>query len=141
MDTAKLATISEQLQRAENDLIKVGETLNDAIIKLSLLIKNNSTPQQNSQPKFAPGEVHPDNPNAVKSGKTPGAFIETVKTAFPESLEKMLGFEDKGDYVQIKPKQFLGTENFAKVAEIIRAKRGEYISAGRDSHFRIYRQQ
>jgi hypothetical protein len=60
---------------------------------------------------------------------------------FPEELDNMLAFEDKGDYVMIKPKQFLGSENFAKIASTVRGIGGEYISAGRDSHFRVYKKK
>jgi len=48
-----------------------------------------------------------------------------------------LSFEEKGEYIIIKPKQFLGSENFAKIASAVRGMGGEYISAGKDSHFRV----
>ncbi len=67
--------------------------------------------------------------------------IEDIRMMFPENLESMLAFEDKGDYVMIKPKQFLGSENFAKIASTVRGIGGEYISAGRDSHFRVYKKK
>ena len=57
--------------------------------------------------------------------------------SFPEELEARLSFEEKGDYIIIKPKQFLGSENFAKIASAVRGMGGEYISAGKDSHFRV----
>jgi hypothetical protein len=60
---------------------------------------------------------------------------------FPEDLDSMLSFEEKPDYVIIKPKQFLGSENFAKIASTVRGLGGEYISAGRDSHFRVYKKK
>ena len=57
--------------------------------------------------------------------------------AFPEDLEALLGFQEKGDYIMVKPRQFLGSENFAKIASAVRGMGGEYISAGKDSHFRV----
>ncbi|MCW4002608.1 MAG: hypothetical protein NWE95_01665 [Candidatus Bathyarchaeota archaeon] len=63
--------------------------------------------------------------------------IDDIRMSFPEELETRLGFEDKGDYIIIKPKQFLGSENFAKIASAVRGMGGEYISAGKDSHFRV----
>jgi hypothetical protein len=63
--------------------------------------------------------------------------IEDVRMAFPEDLEHLLSFEEKGDYIIVKPRQFLGSENFAKIASAVRGIGGEYISAGRDSHFRV----
>lgn len=63
--------------------------------------------------------------------------LDEIRMSFPEELETRLGFEDKGDYIIIKPKQFLGSENFAKIASTVRGMSGEYISAGKDSHFRV----
>lgn len=63
--------------------------------------------------------------------------IEQVKMLFPEDLEQLLTFTDEGDHIKVKPRQFLGSDSFAKVAAIIRAANGEYKSAGKESHFRI----
>ena len=63
--------------------------------------------------------------------------IRNIKKNFPKDLEKLLDFKEEAQYVIIKPKQFLGSENFAKIASITRELGGEYISAGRDSHFRV----
>jgi hypothetical protein len=63
--------------------------------------------------------------------------IEDIQVAFPEDLESLLSFEDKGDYIMVKPRQFLGSENFAKIASAVRGMGGEYISAGKESHFRV----
>jgi hypothetical protein len=63
--------------------------------------------------------------------------LDEIRLSFPEELEARLSFEEKGDYMIIKPKQFLGSENFAKIASAVRGMGGEYISAGKDSHFRV----
>lgn len=63
--------------------------------------------------------------------------IDNIKKNFPKDLEKLLEFREETNYIIIKPKQFLGSENFAKIASITRELGGEYISAGRDSHFRV----
>jgi len=63
--------------------------------------------------------------------------IDEIRLSFPEELEARLSFEEKGEYMIIKPKQFLGSENFAKIASAVRGMGGEYISAGKDSHFRV----
>lgn len=63
--------------------------------------------------------------------------LDDIRMSFPEDLEARLGFEEKGEYIIIKPKQFLGSENFAKIASAVRGMGGEYISAGKDSHFRV----
>ncbi len=63
--------------------------------------------------------------------------VDDVRLAFPEDLEVLLSFQEKSDYVMVKPKQFLGSENFAKIASTVRGLGGEYISAGKESHFRV----
>jgi hypothetical protein len=68
-------------------------------------------------------------------GKT--KVLEDVKMMFPEDLENLLNFEEGDDYVIIKPRQFLGSENFAKIASTVRGMGGDYVSAGKASHFRV----
>ena len=63
--------------------------------------------------------------------------VDDIRLSFPEELESRLSFDEKGDYIIIKPKMFLGSENFAKIASAVRGMGGEYISAGKDSHFRV----
>jgi hypothetical protein len=66
--------------------------------------------------------------------------VKDVQTAFPKDLEEMLSFEEAGQYIVIKPRRYLGSDNFAKIASIIRDIGGEYISAGKESHFRVPRE-
>jgi len=63
--------------------------------------------------------------------------LEEAKALFLKDLADMLSFEEGKDYIIIKPRQYLGSENFAKIASIVRVAGGEYISAGKESHFRI----
>lgn len=63
--------------------------------------------------------------------------MEDVKRLFPEDLEELLTFEELEDHFMVKPRQFLGTDTFSEVARIVREAKGEYISSGKDSHFRI----
>jgi len=63
--------------------------------------------------------------------------VADLRTVFPTELESMLFFEDTGKYIVIKPRQYLGSENFAKIASLVRSEGGEYISAGKESHFRV----
>ena len=66
-----------------------------------------------------------------------GQTVESIQELFPKDLEEMLTFEETGNYIVIKPRQYLGSENFAKIASIVRDAGGEYISAGKESHFRV----
>ena len=74
---------------------------------------------------------------APKEGKM--RTIDDIKTLFPKDLEEMLMFDEVEEDIIVKPRQFLGSENFAKIASIVRDAGGEYISAGKESHFRVPR--
>jgi hypothetical protein len=65
--------------------------------------------------------------------------IKDVRSLFPKDLGEMLAFEESGEYIVVTPRQYLGSENFAKIASIVREAGGEYISAGKESHFRLPR--
>lgn len=71
---------------------------------------------------------------------TESKSLEGVKALFPEELKKLLSFEELEDYIVITPLGFLGTELFSKVASIVRDAGGEYVSAGKKSHFTIEKQ-
>lgn len=80
-------------------------------------------------------------PEAIPA--TPGVqmrSIADVKTVFPKELEALLLFEESGDYIIIRPRQYLGSENFAKIASLIRSTGGEYVRAGKESHFKVPRE-
>jgi hypothetical protein len=66
-----------------------------------------------------------------------GRGIDDVRMTFPEDLEDLLNFEERDEFIVIKPRQFLGSENFAKIASIVRSLGGDYVSAGKESHFRV----
>ena len=66
--------------------------------------------------------------------------IDSVKQAFSSELADMLLFEDEGEFIIVKPRRFLGSDNFGKIASIIRNLGGEYVSAGRNSHFKVSRE-
>lgn len=59
------------------------------------------------------------------------AALEPVKDLLKIDLESSAMF------VMVKPAGFLGQENFAKVAQIIRSIGGQYVSAAKNSHFEI----
>jgi len=91
-----------------------------------------STPQPSSAPE-APKVSAP-------MSATRRRGVQDVRMMFPQELEDLMSFTEKDEYIMIKPRQYLGSENFAKIASIIRGAGGQYISAGKDSHFRIPKQ-
>jgi hypothetical protein len=111
-------------------LNRVAEDLRQVSISLKSIAVSQLPQPITVQPAPAPAPVMPRVPERVKA-------VEDIKMMFPEDLESLLNFEEKEDYVMIKPRQFLGSENFAKIASIVRGIGGDYVSAGKGSHFRV----
>ena len=122
------------------------EKLNELVGKVDKILKALSEISEEmrsvsaSMKSLAGGQI--TQPTATQAPTPPEAgakqrSLDEIRMSFPEELEARLSFEEKGDYMIIKPKQFLGSENFAKIASAVRGMGGEYISAGKDSHFRV----
>ncbi len=125
--------VEKLIERVDELLIILNRVAED-LQQVSASLKSLAV-SQITQPPAAPAAPAP-------TPVTPEVYeketsIEDVKMMFPEDLENMLSFEDKEDYIMIKPRQFLGSENFAKIASTIRGIGGEYVSAGKESHFRV----
>jgi hypothetical protein len=124
-DKEKLNELMAKVDKLIAELNKTSEELRSVSASLkSLAVGQITQPPVTQAP--APREVS----SKLRS-------LDDIRMSFPEELETRLGFEEKGDYIIIKPKQFLGSENFAKIASAVRGMGGEYISAGKDSHFRV----
>ena len=134
----KIDELLDVLKGISDDLKKASDSLKSlAVSQITAKPSSFVAPSRTSAPSpspRAPAAVPSPLPATLKS-----QGIEDIRMMFPEELDNMLVFEDKGEYIMIKPKQFLGSENFAKIASTVRGIGGEYISAGRDSHFRVYK--
>ena len=124
-DKEKLNELMAKVDKLVADLSKTSEELRSVSASMKSLAVGQITQPPTAQVQ-APREV---------SSKQ--RSLDDIRMSFPEELESRLSFEEKGDYIIIKPKQFLGSENFAKIASAVRGMGGEYISAGKDSHFRV----
>jgi hypothetical protein len=120
--------LDQLLGRVEEILLVLGKVSED-LRSISASMKSLAVGQITQPPAQTPA------PAAREASKE--RSVDEIRMSFPEELEARLGFEDKGDFIIIKPKQFLGSENFAKIASAVRGMGGEYISAGKDSHFRV----
>lgn len=81
-----------------------------------------------------------DSATAPVSQPGDSSRIVDVEAAFPADLHGLLSFQVEGDFVTIRPRQYLGSDNFRKIAAIVRDQlAGEYISDGQNSRFRIKR--
>ena len=118
----------EVLIQRMNDLLVVLETIAEDLKELVTTLKSSVRPIP--QPSVQPPAPSPPVHERIQK-------IEDVRMMFPKELEDMLAFEEEAEYIVVKPRQYLGAENFAKIASIVRGAGGEYISAGKESHFRI----
>ncbi|MEM3566602.1 MAG: hypothetical protein QXK18_07000 [Candidatus Bathyarchaeia archaeon] len=132
-----MSTEKERIQKlAEkvDELLVVLNNIAEDLRIVSASLRSIAVSQLAQPPPTAPAVPTPA-PEKPEMEKLLG--IDDVKMMFPEDLEGLLNFEDKGEYIKITPRQYLGAENFAKIAQIARGAGGDYISAGKDSHFRI----
>jgi hypothetical protein len=126
-DKEKLNEIVGKIEQLSLTLSKVSEELRSVSASLKSLSSGQTTQPPSAQPATP----------APREAGSKQRSLDEIRMSFPEELENRLGFEEKEDYIIIKPKQFLGSENFAKIASAVRGMGGEYISAGKDSHFRV----
>jgi hypothetical protein len=116
----------EELSRRIDKLLNVLNIISRDLAEISKSLKEAGAPT-----------AAPSVP-AVPAAPTEGIrTVEDIRGSFSSDLEEMLTFEETGDYIVIKPRRFLGSDNFAKIASIVRSLGGEYISAGKNSHFKV----
>ena len=113
----------QELARKVDELLNVLNVISGDIAEVSKSLKAVSGPAAAPAVSVAP------------AGKLRG--IKDVKQAFSSELAGMLLFEESGNFIIVKPRRFLGSDNFAKIASVVRDLGGEYVSAGRDSHFKL----
>ena len=113
----------QELARKVDELLNVLNVISGDLSEVSKSLKSVSGPAA------APAV------SAVSSAKKRG--IKDVKEAFSSELAGMLLFEEREHFFVVKPRRFLGSDNFARIASIVRNLGGEYISAGKNSHFNI----
>ena len=137
----------EDVLRRIDDLIRILKFLSEDLAEISkslrssLGIHGGAQPSQPIQPpRTTQQTISFEQPSApTVSGRIQTA--EDVQRVFPQDLAGMLYFEVTDEYVLVKPRQYLGSDNFRRIAAIVRNQlAGEYVSAGRDSHFRIPRE-
>jgi len=119
-----------------DDLTEISDALK-ASVRMPLQSQEVSPPEEKpiitTQQTLIPEET-PATPAVSEKAIT----IENIQDMFPPDLANLLYFEDAGEHIIVKPRQYLGSDNFRRVASIIRDRlSGEYISAGKDSHFRV----
>ena len=125
----------ENLTRRVDELVVILNGMMEDLRQVSASLKQLAVTKFTQQPATVapppPALLH--TPQVTEKSKV----IEDIKIMLTEDLENLLSFEEKEDYVIIKPRQFLGSDNFSKIASTVRGIGGEYVSAGKASHFRV----
>jgi len=68
--------------------------------------------------------------------------IDDVQRVFPDNLAGTVYFEETDEHIIVRPRGYLGPDTFKEIAGIVRDRLGgDYVSAGRDSHFLIPRRR
>src|SRR4030067_606158 len=127
--TAEKEKLERLLERID-EIVLVLKGISDALRLVSASLKSMAVSQITHLPPQPPAPVSREMHEKQTS-------LEEIRMSFPEDLENLLNFEEKPDYIIIRPRQFLGSENFAKIASTVRGMGGEDISAGKDSHLRV----
>jgi len=127
----------ENLTKRVDELVVILNGIMEDLRQVSASLRSLAA-SQITQPVTAPAQPSAPVPQPVRSEVAEKSkALEDLKMMFPEDLENLLNFEEKEDYIVIKPRQYLGSENFAKIASVVRGIGGEYVSAGKSSHFRV----
>jgi hypothetical protein len=113
----------QELARKVDELLNVLNVISGDLAEVSKSLKAVSGPATAPAISVTPSEKQ--------------RSVNDVKQAFSSELAGMLIFEESGTFIIVKPRRFLGSDNFAKIASIVRNLGGEYISAGRNSHFKV----
>jgi hypothetical protein len=87
--------------------------------------------------RIATAIIAAPNPTPKPTENQTQRTTDSILNEFPDDMASRLKAEIKGDYWIIKPTNFLGSNLFADIANEVRRLNGEYISAGKDSHFRV----
>lgn len=118
---AKLGAVSKNLS---GTYISQGKESHFKVPKIVEKVESKQEPKQ-------------EQPQEIPKAADPPTELEGIKMMFPEDLESLLSFTEKEGKLLIKPRQFLGTENFTKITSIIRGIGGTYVSLGKESHFTV----
>jgi ABC-type transporter Mla subunit MlaD len=125
--------LDKLIERAE-ELLAVLKLVSEDLKQLSDSLKPYA---QQAAPSAAAPQPAPQAAQPAAQALT----VESVQQSFPEDLRNLLSFQEQDEFIVIKPKGFLGSENFARAAEVVKNLGGDYISAGKASHFRVPKQR
>jgi len=105
--SADKAKVDSLIKRVD-ELVVILSGIQEDLRQVSVSLKSLAV-QQITQPVAAPPPLSLSQPSAVAGApRTPerSKALEDARTMFPDELENLLSFEEKDDYIIIKPRQF-----------------------------------
>jgi hypothetical protein len=75
--------------------------------------------------------------NITKPTETNPRIMEIIAALDPVKDLIKIDTDSSTLLVIVRPAQYLGSENFSKLASIVRTIGGQYVSAGKNSHFEV----
>jgi hypothetical protein len=119
-----MSDVEKGLSLIHDELIKQNRILEEGLRDLVAAVKGNSKPPVVREPdaKFAAGKR---------------LQIPDVRTLLTNEQDVRVKVEDHGDCIKVVPRGILGKQLFADIARVLKEVKAEYISAGRDSHWRV----
>lgn len=121
----RLTEIRDEMKMLNSVFSKASES--KTFVNPAQPITSNTPPVQSTAPLIMPPPATEQTPRI----KEILAALEPVKDIL------IIDIESSAMFVMVKPSSFLGPENFSKVAQIIRSIGGQYVSAGKNTHFEI----
>jgi len=116
----------------------------DEMKTLNAVFSKAAQPQSFQKPTPAPEpqtlgqSTTSGNPTVIPKLPEQTLRIKEILTALePVKDLIIIDTESSTMFVMVKPAQFLGPENFAQLAKIIREIGGQYVSAGKNTHFEV----
>jgi hypothetical protein len=116
----KIKEIEDRLRTLENLLQRLTEVLIAAPTKPPTQ-PSTQTPKPASTPQPQPASTAKPH----------------ISEAFNPALAKLLTFTQEGNYWIIRGKEFLQPEPFRETLDTVQTLGGEYVSAGKNSHFKV----
>jgi hypothetical protein len=131
-------------------LIEIAYSINKNLVALVEIFKGISPDKE--QPKVeqviptakttpavsTPAPVAPPTPSVTEQSPRIKEVLESL-----EPIKELVtaDTETSAQFIMVRPRTFLGSDNFKKVTDIMRTLGGQYVSKGKDSHFLIQKQE
>jgi len=129
-----LVFIAEYLHEIRDDIRAIRRIFEKEANISSAEPTTTATTEQKSKVPVAPSTPAQTPPQT----QAPPSRVAEVVEAFKEFEHLViLDTEESAQFIKVKPRQFLGSQNFAKIAKKVKEYGGQYVSKGRESHFVI----